>query len=201
VETKKDSRQLILDASLMLFSKKGFSATTTREIAREAGFAEGTLFRYFPTKKDILIALVKPHALEELYRMMSCLPNKGEEENLRIILENRLTTITKNKNLIKVVVTEAQFHEELREHILQNIGTHVLDTLADYMAKRIGGGEFRKADPMIVSRILIGMMISLLLTEGFYPMEDFDDEKRKEYLNEIIDIFLYGVKKKGEENL
>ncbi|MEL7564019.1 MAG: TetR/AcrR family transcriptional regulator [Dehalobacterium sp.] len=201
METKKDSRQLILDAALMLFSKKGFSATTTREIAKEAGFAEGTLFRYFPTKKDILIALVEPHALEELHRTISRLPNKGEEENLHIILENRLTTISKNKNLIKVIMTEAQFHEEFKEDIMKNIGCHVLDTIAGYMAKRIESGVFREADPMIVSRILIGMMISLLLSEGFYPMKDFDDKKSKEYLDEIINIFLYGVKKKGDENL
>lgn len=198
METKKDTCQLILDAALMLFSEKGFSATTTREIARKAGFAEGTVFRYFPTKKDILIALAKPPAVEELHRVMSSLSNQDVEESLRHILENRLATIGQNKDLVKVIVTEAQFHEEIKEHLLQNVGVHVFDTLAGYMAKRMEDGVFRKADPLIVSRILVGMMISLLLSEDFYPMKDFDEEKRREYLDEIINIFLYGVKKREE---
>lgn len=199
METKKDSRQLILDAALMLFSEKGFSGTTTREISQRAGFAEGTVFRYFPTKKDILIALAKPPALEELQKVMESLPNRDEEENLRRILENRLTTIAKNKNLIKVIITEAQFHEEIKEHLFQNVGAHVLGVLAGYVEKRMEDGAFRKADPLIVTRILVGMMASLALSENFLLMEDFDEKKRQVYLEEIIHIFLHGIGEKEED--
>lgn len=192
------TRDQILDAALMLFSEKGFSATTTREIAQKAGCAEGTIFRYFPKKKDILISLVRPHALEELQRVLGSLPNQGEEENLKMILENRLKTIAKNKNLIKVIATEAQFHEEIREYLLENIGSHVFAALAAYMNKRMEEGAFRKTDPIILSRILVGMMMSLVLSEEFYPLNDFDEKKRQDYLDEIVNIFLYGVLKKED---
>jgi AcrR family transcriptional regulator len=194
----RNTSDLILHAALALFSEKGFSATTTREIAQKAGCAEGTIFRYFPTKKDILISLVRPHALEELRRVMDNLPRQGEEENLRLILENRLKTIMKNKSLIKVVLTEAQYHDELKDYLMENIASHVFDTLAAYLAERMEAGVFRKADPYIFARILVGMMASLLLSESFYPMEGFDEKKRGDYLNEIMNIFLHGVLKKED---
>ncbi|MCX7024829.1 MAG: TetR/AcrR family transcriptional regulator [Spirochaetes bacterium] len=44
----------ILDASLTVFSKKGFEGGRTREIAELAGVSEAIVFKYFPTKRHIL---------------------------------------------------------------------------------------------------------------------------------------------------
>ncbi|MGE5799532.1 MAG: helix-turn-helix domain-containing protein, partial [Syntrophaceae bacterium] len=46
--SSEQTREKILDASLRLFSDKGFLGATTRGIARRAGVAEVTLFRHFP---------------------------------------------------------------------------------------------------------------------------------------------------------
>src|ERR1700731_1872310 len=47
-------RQRILDAPERVFSRDGFQGATTREIAREAGVNEVTLFRHFRTRDDLL---------------------------------------------------------------------------------------------------------------------------------------------------
>jgi AcrR family transcriptional regulator len=57
-ETKIATRRRILEAARDCFSKAGFEATTTREIAAAAGIAAGTLFNYFPAKEAIAMALV-----------------------------------------------------------------------------------------------------------------------------------------------
>src|SRR5687768_11070243 len=56
-ETKAATRQRILDAARALFDGQGFDATTTRDIARAAGIASGTLFIYFPTNETVLTCL------------------------------------------------------------------------------------------------------------------------------------------------
>src|SRR6266852_5637404 len=48
-------RKRIVTAALSLFQTKGFDATTTRAIARQAGIAEGSVFNYFRTKEDIAL--------------------------------------------------------------------------------------------------------------------------------------------------
>ena len=57
-EAKRESRrQQILDAALTCFSRDGFHATTTADIVRESGVSQGTLYLYFATKDDIVVAL------------------------------------------------------------------------------------------------------------------------------------------------
>lgn len=56
--TKLETRGRILDGARALFSERGFHGVTTRDIARVAGIASGTLFNYFPTKEAIATALV-----------------------------------------------------------------------------------------------------------------------------------------------
>ena len=46
-----EKEQKILNAACLVFSQKGYSSATTSEIAKWAGVAEGTIFRYFKTKK------------------------------------------------------------------------------------------------------------------------------------------------------
>ena len=50
------TRQKLLRAGLELFTTLGFRATTTPEIASRAGVAEGTIYRHFSGKEDLLIA-------------------------------------------------------------------------------------------------------------------------------------------------
>jgi len=53
-EEKAATRRRILDAAIHAFRTRGFEATTTRDIAAEAGIATGTLFNYFATKEAIV---------------------------------------------------------------------------------------------------------------------------------------------------
>jgi AcrR family transcriptional regulator len=52
-QTKERTRARIVAAARRLFSERGFEATTTRELAAEAGIAAGTLFNYFPGKEAL----------------------------------------------------------------------------------------------------------------------------------------------------
>jgi AcrR family transcriptional regulator len=52
-----NKRDLIINAALKLFVEHGFHGTATSKIAQEAGVANGTLFQYFKTKDELVIAL------------------------------------------------------------------------------------------------------------------------------------------------
>jgi AcrR family transcriptional regulator len=57
-EAKAATRERVLDAARRMFARAGFEAATTRDIAREAGIAAGTLFNYFPNKDAVALALI-----------------------------------------------------------------------------------------------------------------------------------------------
>jgi AcrR family transcriptional regulator len=50
----KSKKDLILETALDLFAKKGFNATSTSKIAKEAGVSEGLIFRHFTNKNGLL---------------------------------------------------------------------------------------------------------------------------------------------------
>src|SRR5262252_9487599 len=52
---KERTKEQILAAALELFREEGIEATTTKQISKRAGIAEGTLFNYFKTKEDLAL--------------------------------------------------------------------------------------------------------------------------------------------------
>jgi AcrR family transcriptional regulator len=53
------TRDRILDAALHVMRTRGFARTTTKEIARAAGYSEATLYKHFQDKTDLFLAVLK----------------------------------------------------------------------------------------------------------------------------------------------
>ena len=54
-----DTRDRILDAAAHVMHTRGFARTTTKEIARAAGYSEATLYKHFTDKTDLFLAVLK----------------------------------------------------------------------------------------------------------------------------------------------
>jgi len=52
-------RLAIIDAALTVFAERGYDGATTAAICRQAGIGSGTFFHYFPTKRDVLLAILR----------------------------------------------------------------------------------------------------------------------------------------------
>jgi AcrR family transcriptional regulator len=62
--TEPANRELILDAAQRMFADAGFAATSTAKIAAAAGVPHGLVFYYFPSKRDLLLAVVGERAYQ-----------------------------------------------------------------------------------------------------------------------------------------
>lgn len=65
-----DKREKLLNTALKLFVEYGFHGTPTSKIAEVAGVSNGTLFRYFKTKDDLIVSLYI-HINEEMNNYLS----------------------------------------------------------------------------------------------------------------------------------
>ena len=54
-----DRREQIIDAAMRVFSQKGFTRATNKDIAREAGITPGLIYYYFESKEKLLEALIE----------------------------------------------------------------------------------------------------------------------------------------------
>src|SRR6188474_3318377 len=79
--TKDETRKRILAVSQKQFAQLGFEQTTTRDIARDAKIAVGTLFNYFPTKESIVANLVNEGCMCAAERFAVELERNGQQSS------------------------------------------------------------------------------------------------------------------------
>ncbi len=67
-----DKQQRILACGLALFASRGYSATSTNEVAKQAGVSEGLIFRHFKNKEGLLAAILDEgdQKVKQLYRQI-----------------------------------------------------------------------------------------------------------------------------------
>jgi AcrR family transcriptional regulator len=106
-ETKLATRCRILEAARDCFSRAGFEAATTRDIAMAAGIATGTLFNYFPAKEAIAMTLVA-EALVAARREFEGRP-RGEslEEDLFALIAGDLRALRPHRGYLRPVLETA----------------------------------------------------------------------------------------------
>ena len=80
-------RQQILDAALRCFSRDGFHNTTTADIVRESGVSQGTLYLYFATKDDIIVALADDRHQGEAFLSAMAQSEQDPIAGLALLLE------------------------------------------------------------------------------------------------------------------
>lgn len=106
-EVKAATRRRILEAARGCFTKSGFEAATTREIAATAGIAAGTLFNYFPSKEAMAMALVA-EALDAARGQVEGRPG-GEslEEDLFALIAAELRGLRPHRGYLRPVLETA----------------------------------------------------------------------------------------------
>lgn len=104
-ENKERTKEQILAAALELFSKQGLDKTTTRQISRKAGIAEGTLFNYFKTKEDLALFFFQKetHDLIEWYQAQTRLQKAPLPEKLFAIINQQLEYIAPYEDFIGAI--------------------------------------------------------------------------------------------------
>lgn len=101
-------KKKVLLAALHLFASQGFSATTTAAIAKEAGVSEGTIYKYFSSKKDLLTSLLTPLLVNIRNSFFTDLQQpKSLDQLIDFALRNRIKFASDNFELIKILLQEA----------------------------------------------------------------------------------------------
>src|SRR5262249_18530906 len=90
-----------------LFRSQGFEATTTRDIARAAGIATGTLFNYFPTKEAIVTSLAGRALAKSLTEFDASPRAASVEESLFVLVASDLRQLKSIRKFIRPVLETA----------------------------------------------------------------------------------------------
>ena len=190
---EEDTRSRILQAALRLFAVQGYDGTTTKDLAIKAKVAEGTLFRYFPNKKAILIEVATAGWVEILTDLLTELSEMGSYHAVAQVMRRRMLKLRESNDLLRVCFIEAQFHRELQEKIQSEVIIKMMDVAEAFFQTAMDKGIYRPVNPKIVAQVFLGMFA----IAGFSSETIIDPQASPKALQEmaegIADIFLNGV--------
>jgi len=192
-----EKQRNILVAAQKVFYEKGFHAGSTSEIAREANVAEGTIFRHYKNKKELLLSVVfpvlikmaAPGILKDARKLLS-----NQEEPLEGILEklikNRLQVVKENWPRLKIAFIESQYHPEIKEAMEKYLANEGRMFLEAFLSARVESGEIKNKNVQIMTRTVFSTLAGYIISRHFFE----DEGNEEEEIAVIVDILLHGLK-------
>lgn len=191
-----EKQRNILIAATEIFAEKGFAATSTNEIAKKAGVAEGTIFRHYKTKKDLLLSIVTPMMLKMLSPIIIKDLNKvldkdfeHFEDFVRAMIKNRQEFLDKNLKVVQIFLQEIPFHPELREQFIEHIGKKVMSRFIQIIEHYQAKGQIVNLPAITVLRLIGSTALGYFAAKYVVNTEWDDDEE----INQIIRFLKKGL--------
>src|ERR1035438_5455045 len=157
-----DRRIQLIETALDFFSRKGFSGTTTKEIAAAAGVTEAIIFRHFPTKQDLYNAVLDHHhengqLAECIAQWKSCMDRNDDEGLIRSIVERVIEDHRRDLRGHRVLLFAAlEGHETALEYNRQ-FSFPLYELLCQYVSRRQNEGVLRAGNPGAMIGAAYGM--------------------------------------------
>ncbi len=193
---KQETKRKLLEATLKLISEKGYLGATTREISREAGVTELTLFRHFGTKERLFEELLNSYTfvprLKELLPELESLPY---EDALTLIATKFLVTLKERKSMMKILSSEIHVYPEKIRTLYLAFIDEVRAALASYFVSLQRDGTLRTVSPEIAARAFLGMLFNYFRTEEIMKKNGMTKKRMKQNVQEFVDIFVHGTMK------
>ncbi|HVI42323.1 MAG TPA: TetR/AcrR family transcriptional regulator [Anaerovoracaceae bacterium] len=169
------TRQSIIKAAAGLFSQKGFTAVTMKDICEACNLSRGGLYRHFGSTKDIFIEVLerdKNDAAESIDQAIALgLSAKRLMEGFFQLQKN---DIAYNKLRIEVAVYEFSVaYPDQKDYLNERFhaAVKIFAKLIDYGQKK---GEFHESDPMILAEHIVIFLEGLKLSSKIINIsEDF----------------------------
>jgi AcrR family transcriptional regulator len=193
-ENRRRQRQEILDAALQLFAEHGYHHVSINDIAREAAYAVGTIYKFFPGKEELYRAII--HDLGEKFTRAATV-GLGGKGNARTIIANYLAATSRifqeNSTAIRLYFAETQgatfnFRAGL-DRETRAMHEEIQAALARVFARGIETGEFIPLDPGNLARALDSMALSF----HFAWLDDPVTHPITEGLETLKKIFFDGI--------
>ncbi|PLT30439.1 TetR/AcrR family transcriptional regulator [Peribacillus deserti] len=196
-----EKQRRILAAAIESFAEKGYAATSTSEIAKKAGVAEGTIFRHYKTKKDLLLCIVAPLMAKLLAPFVikdfdKVLNQEYErfEDFVKAMIENRAQFLKNNMQLFKILVQEIPFQPELKEQFTEHIAKKIFERFRKIVEHYQSKGQIIIMEPYSVVRMLASTIFGYLIARYLLmPEDEWDDEGEME---RSIFILMHGLSPK-----
>lgn len=200
-QRRKQARpQELLDAALELFAEKGFAATRSEEVAARAGVAKGTLYLYYPSKEELLKAVISQRLSQEIAAGAEQVQQfSGSTADLltqvltgwwQRVFDSPMSAV------FKLVITEVRNFPELAGFYAENVVQPGKQLIGRILDRGIRSGEFRAVDvPTTVLSLVLPMVMLCLHKHSLAACPGFPDEvDPHRFIQNHVELVLGGLR-------
>lgn len=183
------TKKKILESAIELFSMRGYSGASIRDIVKEVGIKESSLYKHFKSKEEILDTILTNFrlAVEKILPPMRSIEQIAASMSLLQFLQRGIQNFMEHiDDEINQKVWRILYNELFRHPIAQEIYRHeVMDRtircLALVFERMIGAGKMADKDPLITASAYQHASITLILEYNLLKSlhERTDEVERK----------------------
>lgn len=163
-----------------MLAERGYENVVTTEVAQICGISEGTIFRYFPTKRDLLIKVAEAWFEEILSLPTAEAEHASRREQLRYEIGLALSTIRKEPSLTRFVFMELRPDPAYRSMHIYQLNRRFTSRIVDTIRMAMASGELRDdVSPQLLRNMVFGFIEhqtwAFLRKEGDFSVEEATD--------------------------
>ena len=156
-----ETRKRLLDAAAIEFAREGFVGANVNRISQMAGFAKGTIYNYFPSKRALMLALIDEIASAHTDFIVQ---QVGLEEDPARRLERFFSAgfafVEDHPWQAQVVITSVYGpDDEFKQHVYQAYDGLFILIIEDILGSGIARGDFRPVDPDLAAALLMAVYL------------------------------------------
>ena len=166
-QVREQRRAQLLKAAQRVFTRKGFHAASVADVVAEAGVSQGTVYHYFASKEELLLAVFTEwetgNLQEEIGQVLQSVPTAAGK--LELLAQAATRRVTSNLQLLEASV-EFWSHIPRNTRIRQGFKRmfeQMAENIAQVIQAGIDAGEFRNIDATVMARLMIATYDGLVL--------------------------------------
>jgi AcrR family transcriptional regulator len=188
-------REQIMDAALRVFASKGYTRTTIKDIAGEAGITTGLIYHYFTNKDALLKTIFEERSpLQMFHSIPQSMLELPPEALLRFIAAQLLAIVEDERfmQLMRVYLPEAIFHAEAAPFGIFAIQQGV-QFLENYLKARMETGELCCSDPGLAAHLFLGSLMDIVLRRQILHDPDTLRYTQAQIVDSLVSTTLSGL--------
>lgn len=163
------TKDKIISVARTMIAEVGFHATTTAQLAARAGISEGTIYRHFQSKEDILVTILDD--LNDQYTAFTAslmADDYGGPGTLQRVLEAQFVFVRENLDGIKIVLSSFALLSPSKRSM-----TSVIDRMREFtsqvLTRSMEMGVIRDVNPQHTAMVLVALLLGLIELRLFWP--------------------------------
>jgi AcrR family transcriptional regulator len=170
-----------------VFSEKGYSDALVSEIAERAGVVEGSVFHYFPTKRELLIKAVEQWYTSLIWDHEHRLPSiSGTWNRLRFMIFGHLKVMHEEPGMAKLIIDEIRPGPEYRATAIYQLNRNYTRLTLQIIDEAVATGEFRSDIAHGVVRAMIYGGVEHVVFAYLRGEGDFSPDEAADSITDIV---------------